>query len=280
MTELRARMIEDMQLRSLAERTQEAYVGAVRQLAKYYMRAPDLLTEEQVRHYFLHLMNIEQAPATIRLRLYGIRFLYEVTLGLDWPKLKQIRIKLPKRLPTVLNRKEVALLLSRVFKPKLRMALTLIYSCGLRLSEAVYMHQGQVDIERLVVHVHGKGSKDRCVPLPARTAELLGAYWAEVQPRTASPFLFAGKGKGAVCKTSVQRAFRSVVEQSEIGKRATVHTLRHCYATHLLELGVGLRVIQGLLGHSKLQTTLVYTHLTQTSVRDLHQALDRLMSGL
>jgi site-specific recombinase XerD len=215
-------MIEDMQLRGLAERTREAYVLAVRQLAKYYMRAPDQLTEEEVRRYFLHLMNIGQAPATIRLRLHGIRFLYETTLGRHWPQLQQIRIKLPKRLPTVLNRSEVVQLLRGVKRPKLRMALTLIYSCGLRLSEAVLMREGQVDLERLLVHVHGKGSKDRCVPLPSRTAELLSEYWAWVQPRSSSPYLFAGKARGTVCKTTVQRAVSRVVKQSQLGKRVTV----------------------------------------------------------
>lgn len=278
MTKLRQRMLEDLRLRGFSHRTVETYVGAVRGLAKFYMRPPDALNEEEVRRFFLHLVDKGRAPATIRTYLHGIRFLYEVTLGREWEVFQTIRPRGEKKLPVVLNIKEVGELLSRIRKAKVRMALTLIYACGLRLSEGVNLKVADVDVERRVVRVaHGKGNKDRYVPLPERALELLFDYWERVQPPAASTYLFAGQKGRPLGHATLQRALRSVVRDSDIGKRATVHTLRHSYATHLLEQGVGVRLIQELLGHAQLETTMIYTHVTQTRVADLRAALDDIM---
>lgn len=263
-------MIEDLQLRGMAERTQEAYVLAVRQLAKYFQKPPDELEDEDLREYFLYLMNEKKAArSTSTISLCGIKFFYEKTLGKQWRVLELVRPAKESKLPVVLSIGEVGRILGGVKSNHYRACLTLIYACGLRLLEGVQMRVKQIDGERKQVHVRGgKGNKDRYVPIPGITLEKMRAYWGEHRNRE---WLFPAKrsgtrvraGEGPMNGSGVQRAFRASLRESGGNKEATVHTLRHSYATHLLEAGVNLRVIQNYLGHASIVTTARYLHLTQ-----------------
>ena len=288
MTPLRRRMIEDMQLRGLSEKTQEAYVRAVRQLAEHYGKSPQHIGDEELRQYFLHLANVKQlSPSTIKVALYGIRFLFQHTLRKEWPTLDLVRPRREKKLPVVFSVMEVQQVLSCIRRQRYRVCLGTIYSCGLRLQEGIHLQVGDIDSDRMMVHVRrGKGAKDRYVPLPAYTLKVLRQYWnlhrhaewlfpAPTQPGT--PLSTATKPMDA---SGMQKAFRIALQESGVQKPATVHTLRHSYATHLLEAGVNLRVIQAYLGHSSPKTTAIYTHLTRKVEVVTTEIIDRVTGDL
>lgn len=277
MTELRQRMIEDMRLVGLSDGTQRVYLDAVRNLARRYQRLPDKLTQEQVREYFLELSRRGLAPSTVRVHLFALKFLYLNTLQRDWSLLKLYRIKKTKRLPVVLSYKEVWLLLDQLRRPDLRMCVTLMYACGLRVSEAARLRVDDLDGKRMVVWVRqGKGDKDRQVPLPSRTLQSLRQYWRDRRPP--QPWLFPDRtAKGPINRNVLDRAVRAARGQSGIRKRLSCHTLRHSYATHLLERGVDLRTIQGLLGHANIKSTIVYLHLTQGVMENVRQTINELI---
>jgi integrase/recombinase XerD len=280
MSELRRRMIEDMQLHGFAERTRQSYVGAVKSLAKYWRRSPDLLNEQEIRQYFLHLINEKKASRnTVKIHLCGIRFFYEKTLQRTWTLFDLVCPAKRKKLPVVLSFGEVQTILSFITSPIVKMALALIYSCGLRVGEAVRMRPQDIDEARMLIWVrNGKGGKDRSVALPQRTLELLQQYRRADRH---SPLLFPGRDRhGAISISTVQKAFKMALHSSRIAKRASVHTLRHSYATHLLENAVDLRVIQSLLGHNSAQTTTIYAHLTEKILGNLNQKINHLMAEL
>ena len=289
MTPLRVRMIEDMQLRGYSTRTRECYVAAVRQLAQYYGRSPDQLSEEDLRRYFLYLANVKKvARATATIALCGIKFLYEQTLRKQWTTLRFVRPRREKKLPVVLSRQEVHKILAGVSIPVYRACLTTIYACGLRLHEGSSLQVPDVDSGRMLLHIHGKGGKDRYVPLPQPTLEMLRTHWLThrspewlfpAPTRRGLKHSLANNG-GPVTRSSLQSAFRRALQKSGIAKRAHVHTLRHSYATHLLEAGVNLRIIQDNLGHASARTTQIYTHLTREVKATLTDPLNQLMKGL
>src|SRR5215211_959309 len=270
MTELRKRMIECLQLRGLSERTQEAYVRAVRQLSEHYHKSPELITEEELRQYFLFIKNVKHySRNTSTVAICGIKFFFEKTLNRDWATFGLLRAPREKKLPVILSREEVRQILAGVRLPRYRVCLSTIYSCGLRLQEGTHLQVADLDSARMMIHVrHGKGAKDRYVPLPKRTLQLLRAYWqthrhpALLFPAEGREHLELAKATEPMSKSSVQDAFRASLKESGNNKRASVHTLRHSWATHLLEAGVNLRLIQEWLGHSSPATTSVYTHLT------------------
>jgi integrase/recombinase XerD len=227
MTALRHRMREDLQLRGLAPRTQQCYVQAVHQLAQHYRRAPDQLSEEELRQYFLFLLNEKQvAESTFRIHRYGIKFFYEITLQRPWPVLTRVRPRKSQKLPLVLSPQEVRSLLAWVDHPKARMCLRMIYACGLRLTEGTPLQVSDIDPQRMLVRVRrGKGGKDRYVPLAERTLELLRAYWQLEHPR---PWLFPARRQPIpLSPTSLQKTFKAVGRQSGIAQDASIHTLRH-----------------------------------------------------
>jgi site-specific recombinase XerD len=280
-------MIEDMQLRGLSANTQEVYLGATRQLFEHFHCTPAQLTEDQLREYFLYLTNEKKVShSTATIALCGIKFFFEHTLKRDWTTLQLIRPRREKKLPVVLSRQEVGQILHAVHVPIYRVCLTTIYSCGLRLQEGTCLQVADIDGARQLVHVHGKGGKDRYVPLPERTLDLLRECWKTHRCRT---WMFPdprhrrtnpGGGLRHVNHKSLQRAFKKAVQETGIAKPAHVHSLRHSYATHLLEMGVNLRIIQENLGHRSARTTQVYTHLTR-EVRDtLTEPLNELMKDL
>src|SRR5438552_6500459 len=235
MTELRKRMIECLQLRGLSARTQESYVRAVRQLAEHYHKSPDLITEEELRQYFLFLKNVKHyARNTTTIAICGIRFFFERTLEKEWTIFNLVRPAPEKKLPVILSLEEVRQILGHIRLPRYRSCLATIYSCGLRLQEGTHLQVADIDSARLIIHVrHGKGAKDRYVPLPLRTLQLLRQYWATHRnPR----LLFPAEGRDHIdlarstepmSRSSVQDAFHAALKESGNNKRASVHTLRH-----------------------------------------------------
>lgn len=282
MTPLRQKMIEDMQLRGLSERTQEAYVRVVRQLAEYYHKPPDQVSEAELRQYFLYLKNEKQvARSTCTQALCGLKFFYQQTLQREWAIFDFIRPPQEHKLPVILSIEEVRAILSRVRQPHYRVCLSTIYACGLRVLEGVHLQVADIDSGRLLLHVRGgKGNKDRYVPLPERTLAQLRQHWRRHRhPR----WLFPGRGLSASApmdESGVQKAFRAALQQSGLSKPASVHTLRHSYATHLLEAGVNLRQIQSYLGHDSLSTTALYTHLTQQGAANAVAVINQVMADL
>ena len=285
-TPLRQRMIQDLQLRGYSDRTVEAYTRAVRQLAQFYHAAPDQLTEEQVRQYLLHLSTVQKvARGTHTIALCGIKFFYEKTLGRSWSVLDVARPKGEAKLPVVLSRDEVWRILAAIRISVYRVCLTTIYACGLRLMEGARLQVPDVDSGRQLLHIHGKRGKDRYVPLPDATLQLLRDYWRTHR----NPLWLFPTGTrshvvplndpavGPVSRSSLQSAFVRAVKPSGVHKRAHVHTLRHSYATHLLEAGVPLGLIQEYLGHTSIKTTTIYTHLTRELRASARQPINDLM---
>jgi len=282
MTALRQKMIDDMQLRGFAERTQEAYLSAVRQLAKHYRKPPDQIDEEELRQYFLFLKNEKHAARnTCTIALCGIKFFFERTLGREWKTFDFLRPQKEKKLPVVLSIAEVRSTLAHVRRPHYRVCLSTIYACGLRLLEGVHLQVSHIDSERHLLHIcHGKGGKDRYVPLPPPILRMLRRHWlTHRNPLWLFPSPFQVE-KGPMSESGVQRAFRAAVRESGISKHATVHTLRHSYATHLLEAGLNLRIIQSYLGHASPATTAIYTHMTQTSNERTAQTINQVLAQL
>jgi site-specific recombinase XerD len=278
-----------MQLHGFSPKTQSCYVGAVRGLAKFYRKSPDQISEEELRRYFLHLtLEKKVARATATIALCGIKFLFQNTLLRDWTCFKLLRPPKSKQLPVVLSREEVQKILPCVRAPLYRVCLTTIYSCGLRLSEGLCLQVSDVDSARMLLRIRGKGNKERFVPLPQRTLEALRALWRTHHSPT---WLFPAITRhglrhsvehdvGPVTRSTLQRAFGRALKQSGVAKAAHVHTLRHSMATHLLEAGVNLRIIQTILGHATPTTTALYTHLTQQVRESVKTPLNELMNGL
>lgn len=289
MTVLRIRFVQDMQLHGFSPKTQSCYVGAVRGLARYYGKSPDLVTEEELRRYFLHLtLERKVARTTATIALCGIKFFFQNTVQRPWTSLKLLRPPRSKKLPVVLSREEVKAILGRVHKPIYRVCLTTIYACGLRLNEGRTLKVTDVDSSRGLLHIHGKGSKDRMVPLPTPALEQLRALW---RTHRSPVWLFPAvtlhglahsvqNDCGPITRTALQRAFGCARRESGVRKAAHVHTLRHSHATHLLEAGVNLRVIQSILGHATPTTTAIYTHLTEQVRQSVAAPLLELMNGL
>ncbi len=291
MTPLSQRMIEDLQLRGYSDSTQTLYVTAVRQLCEHFGKSPGRITEEELRDYFLYGKNVKKwARSTSTVALCGIKFFYENTIKRPWPTLLFIRPGREKRLPVVLSRDEVREILSNIELLRYRVCLTTIYSCGLRLSEGIHLKVEDIDGDRGFINVRKSkghmGDKDRNVPLPQKTLPLLREQWKSHRNKI---WIFPSAGQGGknmpyattpLSKSSVQAAFRKASKSAGINKKATVHTLRHSWATHLLEAGINLRQIQTWLGHSSPSTTSVYTHLTEKATTVAVKTINELMHDL
>ena len=288
MTPLRQRFIEDMQLRGLSEKTQRAYVLAVRQLAEYYGKSPDQISDAELRQYFLYLTNEKKVSRSgVTIALCGLKFFYEQSLNQSWPTLKLVRPAKGRKLPVVFSRAEVHQLLGCLRRLQYQACLGTIYSCGLRVGEGVKLQVNDIDSQRMLIHVRqGKGNKDRYVPLSQQTLALLRAYWVTHRHPV---WLFPARSRGGqmvpdaqkpLQERSVGQAFRVALKESGIQKKVTVHTLRHSWATHLLEAGVNIRLIQTYLGHRSLTTTALYTHLTCQTETEAVAAIEQLMADL
>ncbi len=289
MMEFAKKMNEDLILKGMSERTRESYIRAVRQLEKYTRKNADKSSEDDLRNYFLYLINIKKFSAnTFKIAFYGIRFYYTITLQRQWCIFDLVKPKDERKLPVVLSTEEVRRMLSFVKVQRHYAFLSTTYSCGLRLQEALNLHVGDISSDRMVIHVrNGKGARDRYVPLPKATLKILRRYWCTHHNDS---LIFPATGRGGVhkgpdstthmSKPSVQRAVKLALEDAGIRKKAHIHTLRHSYATHLLENGVSLKLIQQYLGHANIQSTLIYVHLTSKSHDQAYKKIDSLMNDL
>jgi site-specific recombinase XerD len=267
---LRQRMSRDLQLRGMAKRTHDGYLREVRKLACYFNTPPDQLSQQQVGEYLLHLINdCNFAPGSLGVAYSGIKFFYTFTEPRDWDVLKKLRRPKQKTLPAVLTIDEVHRIIGAITQHRNAAYFWTIYSLGLRLEEGLNLQVGDIDSGRMMVHIHrGKGAKDRYVPLPTSTLAILRDYWATHRhPKLLFPAIGRNKKTASTTSvpmeaTTVQGCLKRVVEQLGLRKKISPHTFRHSIATHLFEANVSLRWIQKFLGHSSLQTTLVYLHLT------------------
>jgi site-specific recombinase XerD len=274
---LRRRMIEDMTMRKFAPRTQEGYIRAVKGFSAFLGASPEKATFEDLRRYQLHLVASHAGVPTINHAVTALRFLFTVTLRKPEVVGHVPFIREPRRLPVVLSPEEVARLLDAAPGLKYKAALSVAYGAGLRASEVISLKVGDIDSTRMVIRVEqGKGRKDRYVMLSPYLLELLRAWWREARPRG---WLFPGRDPVQPLTTrQLNRACHAAAQMAEIGKPVSLHTLRHSFATHLLEQKTDIRVIQVLLGHKKLDTTALYTKVSTRTIHAVAGPLDRLMA--
>jgi integrase/recombinase XerD len=278
-TPLRRRMIDDMKIRNLAPLTQEAYVRAVKNFAAFHRQSPDKLSFEDVRTYQLHLLSRRLQPQTINQIICALRFFYAVTMRKPEAKTELPLARRADTLPAVLSPEEVARFLNAVADLKHRAAFATVYAAGLRVSEVVALTIDDIDSSRMVIHIRqGKGSKDRFVMLSEQLLGILRAYWRIERPQG---WLFPGPDiDQPITPRSLQRVCRPTAEAAGLGKTVTVHTLRHCFATHLLERGVDIRVIQDLLGHRHINATARYARVAINTIRQIQSPLEHLKFGV
>ena len=266
MTELRQRYLEDLRLRNYSPRTLKTYVECVSHFARYFKRSPEELGPEHIRQYQLYLVEEKKCSwSRYNQTVCALRFLYGKTLGRDWAITHIPFPRKHKKLPVVLSREEAAQFLAAIESLKYRTILSLCYGAGLRINEALNLEVGDIDSSRMMIRVRqAKGNKDRYVMLSPKLLELLRKYWKAKRPGI---WLFPRRGKDEhLTASTVQRACKRARRDSGLSKAVTPHTLRHSFASHLLEAGADLRTIQLLLGHNNIQTTTVYTHVSQKSV--------------
>ena len=276
MTELRQRMIRDMTIRGFSPRTHSSYLTAVRGLARHYRRSPDQLSLDEVQAYLAHMVTVRKLSwSTCNVAVSAFRFLYEVTLGRDATSFEIPRPKQSQTLPEILSQDEVVRLLESPPNPKHRLLLAAIYSAGLRVSEAVRLKVNDVDRSRMTLRIEqGKGRKDRVVPLSRRLLKQIETYWQAHPPRQ---WLFPNRqGTRGVDVTVAQKVFMMAKLRTGISKRGGIHSLRHAFATHLIESGADVPTVQRLLGHRSVSTTMRYFHLSQTRLATIRSPLDLL----
>ncbi len=264
MTVLRQRMLDDMRIRNYSPNTQKSYICYVRRFAEHFKFSPDRLTPEHVRSYLLHLVNDGVGEGVLTNTVCALRFLFHITLKRDWSiTARDVPFtKRAKKLPVVLSLGETQQFLVSLGNVKHRAILATLYDCGLRVSELLALTAEDVDSSRMLIHVKlGKGLKDRYVPLSTRLLEQLRQYWREYRPLT---HVFEGVRAGhPMRRRQIARICEKAAKAAGIGKRVTPHTLRHSFATHLLEAGTDIRVLQRLLGHSSLNSTARYLHVAE-----------------
>jgi integrase/recombinase XerD len=275
MSPLRRRMIEDMTVRNLSPATQRSYLHAVKRFSRYFGCSPDRLGLEEVRAFQVHLVSCGISWPALNQTVCALRFFYGVTLGQAALPERIPYARAPRKLPVVLSADEVVRFLEAVPGLKSRAALTTAYAAGLRASEAVRLKLTDIDSRRMVIRVeHGKGGKDRYAMLSQQLLTILRGYWRLTKPRH---WLFPGRDDSRPIDPQVlHAACRSACKAAGLAKRVTVHTLRHSFATHLLEAGTDIRIIQVLLGHNNLSTTARYTRVADNTIRSTTSPLDRL----
>ena len=280
---LRQRMTDDMRMRKLGEKTQYHYLRAVRQFAKYLGRSPDTATVEELRNYQLHLVDHGISPVSLNAAITGLKFFCEITL--DRPELmaKMQPVRVPRTLPVVLSREEVAQLIAATGNLKHQTALSVAYGTGLRAGEVTALKVGDIDSQRMTLRVErGKGQKDRYAMLSPVLLERLRVWWrvARAQGKMLDGgWLFPGMNPvEPLSARQLNRAIKAAAMAAGIDKRVSMHTLRHSFATHLLEQKVDIRVIQVLLGHKKLDTTALYTQVATDILREVVSPLEKLNS--
>jgi integrase/recombinase XerD len=282
------RFLQDLKLNGASPRTQQSYVRAIRKFTEFLGHSPDLASEDQLRNYLLFLVDSKKwQPSTINVAQQALKRFFRVTCPKDWAVLKLARVQVEQKLPVVISIREVHTLLKLIEKPSMRCFFTVVYSMGLRLQEALNLQVADVDRQRMLIHVHrGKGAKDRLVPLPESTREIMRNYWAThrnpvwIFPAEGCNHKLASTAKQPMSESSVQDVIKAVLAQLNWDHRGiSTHTLRHCYATHLLEAGVNLRLIQKYLGHKHLTSTMIYLHITTVGEEAAITKINTLMKG-
>lgn len=275
MTPLRQRFIEDMRLRNYSPRTIQTYVRCVARFAKHFGRSPELLGSEEIRSYQLHLINQKASWTAFNQTVCALRFLYITTLYRSEQMPRIPYGKKPKSLPCVLSPEEVASLFRGARPGRDRVLLETTYACGLRREDVCNLEVTHIDSPRMVIHIHqGKGQKDRLVPLSLRLLTELRGYWRRYQP---ARWLFPnGTGEAPLNGGTVARMFQRARRRAGIRKPASMHTLRHSFATHMLEAGVDILTLQRILGHRHISTTMRYLHLRSDTLRPLPSLLELL----
>ena len=277
MNTLRQRMTEDLRVRNRSPRTIKTYIGHVAKFARRFRKSPELLGPEEIRQYQVYLVNERHVSwSHFNQAVCALRFLYRHTLSRDWAVTHIPFPRQPRKLPVVLSQAEVQRFLEAIKKLKYRAILMTAYAAGLRLSEVTHLQVSDIDSQRMMIRVRqGKGQKDRYVMLSPTLLALLRSYWRSERPQT---WLFPGRTRDVPLEvSSVQRACRQAGLDAGLTKRVTVRMLRHCFATHLLEAGKDIRLIQTLLGHANVSTTQRYTHVSAKTVRATESPLDLLV---
>jgi len=278
---LRQRMIRDMELAGLTDGTQQTSIGAVVRLQHHYQIRPDRLSEKQVQQYVLWLREEKRvAKGTFQMDWYGLKFFYYRTLGVDWPLFTRKKVRQPrrKRLPVAISWEDGHRLIAALRKPSYRLCCSLMLALGLRIGDVLALTVQSIQAPQMIVRVIGKGNKERILPLPETLLVALRTFWTTHRhPR----LLFPNRtGTAPLCQNSLRRAFNKARDSLGLNQKVTPHSLRHGFATHLLENGVDIRVVQMLLGHTSLSSTEIYTHLTKPLRDDLRHRLDRMLSDL
>jgi integrase/recombinase XerD len=272
---LRRRMIEDMTVRKFVEKTQKDYIRHVKGLTIFLGRSPGTAAAEDLRRYQLHLTESGVRPPSINGAVSALRFFFSVTL--DRPEITKLLtfVAEPRKIPVVLSPEEVTRFLDAAPGPKYKAAFSAAYGAGLRVSEVVALKVSDVDSERMLLRIEqGKGRKDRFAMLSPQLLELLRDWWRIARPKV---WLFPGRDRiNPLTTRQFNRAVHAAAHMAEIAKRVTPHTLRHSFATHLLEQNIDIRIIQVLLGHAKLETTSLYTRVATNTIRTVMSPLDRL----
>lgn len=281
------KLVEDLTLAGMAKRTVYGYVRAIRKLCEFHQKTPAKLTEADVRAFMLHqIVDLEAASGTQSVLLSGIKFFFRTTLPRKWKVLDQTKINYTHSLPEVITQRQVFQIIDACRTFRLKAFIWVTYSMGLRIGEAVNLQIGDIDSERMMIHVHrGKGAKDRYVPLPTSTVHVLRKLWdSHRNPK----YLFPAEGRdhkdGSKSETpmsisTIQGAIKQITKELRFGKKVSCHTLRHSYASHLLEAGVSLKAIQKFLGHKSLHTTMIYLHLTDEGEKNARETINRLFKG-
>jgi integrase/recombinase XerD len=275
-THLRKMMLEELQRRNYAQSTVDTYISAMQEFARYFKQPPDQLGPEHVRQFQLHLIQDRKlAPKTVQVRMAALQFFFARTLKRPWPRHEFSYPRLPVRLPTILSPEEATRVIDSAANLSHRAMLMTLYSTGMRRAELVHLKVEDIDSQRMTIHIRqGKRKKDRFVPLSPKLLETLREYWRCVKPKT---YLFPGRdGDVPLTTKAVWHACRAAVRKAGIQKRISPHSLRHSYATHLLEAGADLHTIQLLLGHSDIKDTTVYLHLSQRHLHAVANPLDAL----
>lgn len=264
----------DLELKNYSPKTRYCYLACMKNFALHFRQAPDRMGESEIREYLHFLIKEKRASQSAINQAYSaLKFFYQTTLERDWNGLRIPRIRTGKRLPAVLSQQEIQAIFSATRNLKHKSLLMTIYSAGLRLSEAAHLKVSDVDSQRMTIRIrHGKGDKDRYSLLAERTLDILRNYWREYRP---VDWLFPGNPKDMpISSRSIQKVFEKALHEAGIKKKATVHTLRHSFATHLLEAGTDLYHIQHLLGHTTIKTTAIYLHLSRRDVARVKSPLD------
>jgi len=281
---LRQRMTEDMRMRKLELKTRAAYLRAVKKLADFLKRSPDTATVEDLRRFQLYLVDQGTSPITINATIVGLKFFFDITLGRSELMSKMQTVRVPQKMPVVLSRDEVTRLIAAAPNLKSQTALSVAYATGLRVSEVVSLKVSDIDSKRMTLRVEqGKGRKDRYAMLPPVLLERLRAWWRHAHAQgkmLPGGWLFPGLNPvEPLTARQLNRAIHIAAETAKIDKRVSMHTLRHSFATHLLEQKVDIRLIQVMLGHKKLETTVVYTHVATELLREVVSPLEKLQTA-